>query len=134
VKELLVFGEKTFKIKIPDDAKVTFGPWSPPKDGKWGNTGQHERAGTLRIYSGKGKDEVLAVFAGVMGFRDLSLVYQEKVAQVVGESLWMDDQKGYTREQAVKQTYQWTDPAREPIQLPGPTKAPRKRPVIHKHK
>jgi hypothetical protein len=31
MKELLVFGERTFKIKVPDDAAITFGPWSPPR-------------------------------------------------------------------------------------------------------
>jgi len=28
MKTLLVFGVKTFKIQVPGDAKITFGPWN----------------------------------------------------------------------------------------------------------
>jgi len=34
MRQLLVFGEKTFKIEVPDDAKITYGPWSPKKGTK----------------------------------------------------------------------------------------------------
>jgi hypothetical protein len=50
-RTLLVFGVKTFKITIPTDAKITFGPFSPPTK----NSGVYneERAkGTLRVYRG----------------------------------------------------------------------------------
>src|SRR5215467_13081559 len=56
MKQLLVFGEKTFKIEVPDDAKITFGPFSPPtRDGY----ARPERAvGTLRIYKGSKENVV----------------------------------------------------------------------------
>lgn len=50
MKTILVEGEKTFRITVPDDAAITFGgPWSPPsKDG--GFRDQESKRGTLRIY------------------------------------------------------------------------------------
>lgn len=108
-RELLVFGDKTFKIGIPDDAKITFGPWSPP-------TGQHSgrgfgdpqhRTGTLRIYQGS-KENIVACFAGVWGFRDLTLDYSEEVAKEEGATIWKSDQDGYVREDKISRTKEWT--------------------------
>lgn len=108
-KQLLVFGEKTFKISIPADAKVTFGPWSPPT-GKQGYGDREALKGTLRIY-GKTKDNIIACFAGVSGFRDLSMQYAEEVAKEEGATIWKDDEKGYMREDKVSRTKAWiTDP------------------------
>lgn len=128
MKEILVFGDKEFKIKVPDDAKITFGPWSPPTKGGQERYERVERGGnvgTLRIY-GKTKEEILAVFAGVHGFRDTSLNYSEKVAVQRGDTLWEDDEKGYVREHRVRSTTKWVpDPVKA---LPAtPRKAARKR-------
>lgn len=110
-KELLVFGDKTFKITVPDDAKVTFGPFSPP--GKMGYSNTPERAiGTLRIY-GKSKDNIIAVFSGVKGFRDLSLDYEEEVAREEGAIIWKSDRSGYKREEKVQRHSDWVDPSRQ---------------------
>lgn len=118
-KELLVFGDKEFKIKVPEDAKITFGPFSPPP-GKgmsqdWRNSSKAE--GTLRIYKGT-KDNIIAVFAGVRGFRDLSLDYTEKVAVEEGASVWKSDNDGYSREEKVSRKNQWI----EPPAIPAKTK------------
>ena len=84
---LKVWGDSgVFSIKLPDDAKVTFGPWAPPNarmiEGgliSKGSSFGPERGGTLRIYKGtKTTGDVLAVFAGVQGFRDTSLEYEEE--------------------------------------------------------
>jgi len=112
VKELLVFGEKTFKITVPDGAKITFGPWSPPGSGesKYAIT---EKAlnGTLRIYeNAKQGASVLAVFSGVKGYRDLSLGYAEEIAREEGAVIWKSDRDGYTREEKVKRDRDWVDP------------------------
>lgn len=76
MRRLLVWGTRDFTVTVPDDAKVTFGPWSPPT-----SSGSHygaERGGTLRIYKGsKATENVIAVFSGVAGFRDLELGYDE---------------------------------------------------------
>jgi hypothetical protein len=112
MRELLVFGSKTFKITVPDDAKVTFGPFSPPSGDRqnWAQSGKAE--GTLRIY-GKTKDDILAVFAGVRGFRDLSLEYAEEVAKEEGATIWKSDRDGYKREEKVKRTREWIEPTAE---------------------
>jgi len=104
MKRLLVFGEKTFKISVPDDAKITFGPWSPPnKKGHWD---EGSRQGTLRIYQGS-KDNILACFANVSGFRDLTMAYMEEVAKEEGATIWKDDEKGYMREDKVTRKKEW---------------------------
>jgi hypothetical protein len=107
LRTLLVFGDKTFRIQIPEDARVTFGPWAPPsKDGsRWGEEGKR---GTLRVY-GRTKEDVLAVFAGVTGFRDMAIGYAEQVAKEEGATLWKDDVKGYTRETKVTRDTTWVD-------------------------
>ena len=121
MRELLVFGEKTFRITVPDDAKITFGPFSPP-----GRQHDHYMAsgraeGTLRIYQGS-KENIIAVFAGVRGFRDLSLQYAEEVAKEEGATIWKSDEHGYMREDRVQRRNEWVEPTA--IEAP---KAPRRR-------
>jgi hypothetical protein len=108
VRQLLVFGERTFKIEVPDDAKVTFGPWSPPSRGdvNWQGSGRAE--GTLRIYRGS-KENIVALFTGVRGFRDLSLSYQEQVAKEEGATIWKDDDEGYVREDKFSRKKEWRE-------------------------
>lgn len=111
MRELLVFGDKTFKIRVPDYAQVTFGPFSPPPRGGGRNFGEYPdsaKAGTLRVY-GRTKKDILACFAGVRGFRDLSIGYAEEVAREEGAVLWKDDEKGYTREDKVKRSKEWIE-------------------------
>lgn len=120
MKTLLVQGDKTFKIEIPDYAKVTFGPFSPPTkgDGRGWSSGGGSK-GTLRIY-GKTKTDVLGVFAGVTEFRDISKVnYSEQIAKEEGAIIWKSDNDGYQREEKVKRESQWVDPTKL---LPGKVK------------
>jgi len=109
MRQLLVFGEKTFKIEVPDDAKITFGPWSPPTRGQdshaWHQSGKS--TGTLRVYQGS-KENIVALFAGVTGFRDLALSYAEQVAVEEGASIWKDDEDGYVREDKVSRRRSWS--------------------------
>lgn len=122
MKTLLVEGDKTFKIDIQDDAKITYGPWSPPKTMK-GNAGYEHRdegskRGTLRIYQSDGKS-ILACFAGVTSFRDITAVkYSEMVAREEGASIWKDDEKGYMREDKRAVVKDWV---KDPHLLPPPT-------------
>lgn len=79
-RKLHVWGDKSFTIEIPDDAKVTFGPFSPPGTGGYRASGGSP-VGTLRIYKGaKSTENVIAVFSGVSGFRDEALDYEETMA------------------------------------------------------
>lgn len=108
-KTLLVESDgKDFKITIPDNAKVTFGPWSPPKKNGLYESREHP-TGTLRIYQGT-KDNIIACFAGVTTFRDLSMEYMEKVAVEEGAKVWKSDQKGYVREEKVSVQQEWQKP------------------------
>lgn len=110
MRQLLVFGAKTFKITIPDDARVTFGPWSPPNPKNPDRFDQESRKGTLRVYRGSEKTGcALAVFSNVAGFRDLSIGYAEEVAREEGAVIWKDDERGYTREEKVKREREWVE-------------------------
>lgn len=108
-RELLVFGQKNFKITIEDDDRVTFGPWSPPNDKTRYNTDGALR-GTLRIYKGRSKEDVKAVFSGVTGYRDLSLDYAEEAIREEGAVVWKSDSKGYYKEEKVSKDSTWIDP------------------------
>jgi hypothetical protein len=114
MRKLLVFGEKTFKIEVPSEAKITFGPWSPPSSTlKTYNSDPTGRAlsGTLRIYeSAKAGASVLAVFSGVGGYRDLSMGYAEEVAREEGATIWKSDEHGYEREEKVSSKREWVEP------------------------
>jgi hypothetical protein len=105
-RTLLVQGDKNFKIEVPDNAKITFGPWSPPR----GDTGAHRFEqqgrpnGTLRIYDGT---NVIAVFSGVTGYRDMGLKYLEEVAKEEGATVWKSDHEGYVREEKYHTKSEW---------------------------
>jgi len=128
MRQLLVEGDKTFKLDIPDDAKVTYGPWAPPKSNKaggstWNNDEGHKR-GTLRIYTADGKS-ILACFAGVTNFRDISEVkYSELVAKEESAAIWKSDDKGYEREDKMVRQQEWVT---EPKLIPGKTTGKKKK-------
>lgn len=112
MRTILVFGDKTFKVTIEDDDKLTFAPWSPPpRDGRGWEV--EAKSGTLRIYRGSEKN-ILAVFAGVRGFRDTSLGYAEEVAKEEGSTIWRDDEHGYVRDSKVSRKAEWVVPVLEP--------------------
>lgn len=101
--------DKKAKITIPDDAKITFAPWAPPRKNGFARD-VHELQGTLRIYQGT-KDNIIGCFAPVFSFRDLTMGYAEQVAKEEGATIWKDDEKGYVREHKVSVQREWVDPA-----------------------
>lgn len=123
-RQLLVVGEKTFRITIPDDAKVTFGPWSPgSKEANYGS--DRTKAGTLRIYQGT-KENIIACFSGVQSFRDLGMGYSEQVVVQEGASIWKDDQEGYVREEKVSKKTEWVEPQEQLTEGKSATKKARR--------
>lgn len=90
--------DKDFRIEVPDDATMTFGPFSPPT--KAGGYDREALRGTLRVYSGAKAvaNKIIGVFTDVTSFRDISLVdFSEKVAVEEGASIWKSDANGYER-------------------------------------
>lgn len=122
MREFIVQGDKTFRITVPDDAKVTFGPWSPPKKGEYYDA-QGVKTGTLRIYQGS-KDNIIACFSGVKSFRDLSIDYMEEIAKEEGTVIWKSDNEGYVRETKSSSVREWIAPEK---QLPTKTTVKKKR-------
>lgn len=120
MRTILVQGWKKFQLTVPDDATLTFGPWSPPNSVKDepAYRDQESKRGTLRVY-GPGKKECLAVFSGVTSYRDMSLGYAEEVVKEEGATIWRDDERGYYRDAKVERKVAW-----EPFgpQLPGGSK------------
>jgi hypothetical protein len=114
MKTILVQADKKFKIVVPDDVKITFGPWSPGKKDKTtafdvGNNSSN--GGTLRIYDSKGN--ILCCFAHVTSFRDLSLDYSEQVVVEEGATIWNSDQTGYKREHKQAARSEWVNEQRQ---------------------
>jgi hypothetical protein len=110
MKTLLIEGDKTFRVTVPDAARITFGPWSPPKaDGGNYGRGDSARTGTLRIYAPgpKASESILAVFSGVTSFRDVSVKYAEMVTRETGAAIWNSDEHGFEREEKVKSGRAW---------------------------
>ena len=110
-RTLLIVGHKTFRITIPDEAKVTFGPWSPGGSGE-SKYGMSDKAlnGTLRVYATtKANASILAVFSGVTSFRDSGIEYEEQVAKEEGAILWKSDKDGYKREEKVQRSAAWVE-------------------------
>lgn len=108
MKTILVVGDKTFKIAVPDDSILTFGPWSPGKKDKTTafDVGNNiSNGGTLRVYDAK--KNILACFAHVTSFRDLSLEYSERVVVEEGSTIWNSDKEGYKREHKQAARQEW---------------------------
>ena len=110
-RTLLVEGKKTFRIVIPDEAKVTFGPWSPGGDKNRYDGNEVGRNGTLRVYADKSTSaSILGVWSGVISFREETLGYEEQIAREEGAVIWKSDKDGYKREEKVSRAVDWNDP------------------------
>lgn len=105
-RTLLVTGRETFKVVVPADAKITYGPWAPPSAKGRGDYDSANRSygGTLRIYEGT---SIIAVFTGVDGYRDLGLEYSKQVAVEEGSVIWKSDTKGYHKEERLQRDERW---------------------------
>lgn len=99
-KTLLVRdAEGEFKVDLPANAKLTFGPNVPFARGDGHVTSQHGYA--LRVYV-ESKENIIAVFTNVRWFRDITLPVFRKVLKEAGKTLWRSDEQGFKVEREVK--------------------------------
>lgn len=103
-------GGKEAKAIVPEDSKLTFGPWSPGGGtaDKYGNSTK-ALTGTLRVYRGKTDTSgVIGVWSGVTGYRDLSMIdYAEKTTIETGTSVWKSDKRGYETKTSIQRDEEW---------------------------
>lgn len=113
MKTILVQAEKKFKISVPDDSVITFGPWSPSKKENPSNYMVNANAlagGTLRVYDSS--KNILCCFSNVTSFRDLSIDYSEQVVVEEGSTIWNSDKEGYQREDKRAARQEWVTEAK----------------------
>lgn len=88
-----------FKVEIPMECRITFGP-NVPYQRKGGYMDQ--QAGySLRVYASGSKDDLMAVFSNVVSFRDITIPVSKLVIREAGKSIWKSDEHGYTAEESV---------------------------------
>lgn len=92
-RQLRVYDSKgDFVITVPAGCRVTFGyfnPMLPREDTRNFGADNVARQTALRIY--KGKDNQIACFLGVKGFRDMSIGLTRFTQKVTVEKRMMDD-------------------------------------------
>ena len=96
--------QKQFKVTVPDESTITFGPFSPPTKNGYSDG---SAKGTIRVYQGSSKTNIIACFSGIISFRDLSLGYSEQIAKEEGAVIWKDDKDGYVREEKLNIKKDW---------------------------
>jgi len=87
-----------FRITVPLEARITFGPMMAKGFG-----GEL----TLRIYEKETRQ--LAAFVGVETFRDLGLPLERLVVSESGEHTWNIDENGETETRKVKRARRFVD-------------------------
>lgn len=93
MKTLLVEDQEgKFRIQVPDDAKMTFGPAVPFV--KKNELAVGNRGYALRIYNSS-KDNPIAVFTGVRCFREANIVVEREVLRESGKTVWRSDEHGF---------------------------------------
>src|SRR5690242_4648928 len=110
VRRLRVYDNRgDFIIEIPEDAKATFGYFNPASagEGRYSSPDPYRqsemRRTALRIYGKGGKENQLAVFCGVKGFRDEGQVKLTRINErVVLTTSYEDDGKGRIERGAVE--------------------------------
>jgi hypothetical protein len=81
--------EGSYRIDIPADWKVTYGPVSP------GTKGSYGEGNALRIYESDTKQR--AIFTGVQSFRDVSIPVQRLMVKRKGSEEFESDTSGNRR-------------------------------------
>ena len=95
------------RVTIPPGGRVTFGPTIPYEKK---NDYDRQTGYSLRVYENSKNDSLIAVFAGVKCFRDISLPHSKLIIREAGKSVWKSDEEGYKVEEQVKRKSSWIDP------------------------
>lgn len=84
---------KKFKVTIPTNWKVTFGPWAPPsaKNNDRYGPSREQLAGTLRIYEGT---SIRACYTPVVSFYSMDLDMKHLQTITKGDLTWVEDSEG----------------------------------------
>lgn len=88
-----------FRVTVPSDWKVTFGPVAP------GVRGSGDLA--LRFWEQENKQR--AIFRNVVSFRDLSIPFSREVISKSGSSAWESSEEGSSNFESVKVTKDWSE-------------------------
>ena len=101
---LLQMKDDEYKIVIPATARITFGPTIPyQKKDKNGYSRENHDGYSLRVYENEKNDSLIAVFAGLSSFRDISIPQSKLIIREAGKSVWKSDEEGYKVETEIKQ-------------------------------
>lgn len=93
-------GKRKLIEGIPENAKVTFGPVQPGKQG-------YNPGNCLRIYTSQNAQ--LGVFLDVADFRDLRLVVKEQVVRKTAKSGAEIGPNGQFTEDQLEVSYEWEE-------------------------
>jgi hypothetical protein len=94
----IVSAEGRFRMDIPEDWKVTYGPVSP--GGKYGGG-----SNALRVYESDTKQR--AIFIDVTSFRDLSIPVQRLLIKEEGSETWAVDRNSRRRSSTTNIQRKW---------------------------
>lgn len=106
---LIKDSEGEFKVEVPDEVGITFGPDIPYEDKQ---SAYGRKSYSLRIYSDSNKKGLLAVFAEVKWFRDLSIKHSRLIIREEGKSMWKSDEHGYEMTQSNKRSSEFVETAK----------------------
>lgn len=95
-------GGDTYRIRISDTQRFTFGPFTP---GGKNNYGSADNA--LRIYEGANKENQIAVFRGVDSVRDVSVPLAKLLKTRKGEATEEVGPDGSKRQSRVERSQAW---------------------------
>jgi hypothetical protein len=105
---LLTTADGDVRITIPPGARVTFGPTIPYQ--KRDNGYQPRESGySLRVYETAKNDSLVAVFGGVLSFRDSDIPHAKLIIREAGKSVWKSDEEGYKVETEGSREKMWID-------------------------
>ena len=104
----VMIGGTEQRVTVPGNARLTFGPTIPFESTRGnGYNGQPHRGYSLRVYATSKNDSLIAVFAGVESFRDITIQVEKLIVRESGKTVWKSDETGFKVEEEVKREKSW---------------------------